>query len=75
MHVMKQNILQNVVWKEGDHFVAQCLNVDISSFGSSRDEALANLDEALSLFFEDTEHEEVQSVEDPQIVNLSVKYA
>ena len=75
MHVMKQNILQNVVWKEGDHFVAQCLNVDISSFGSSRDEALANLDEALNLFFEDTEHEEVQSVEDPQIVNLSVKYA
>ncbi len=34
---------KNVVWKEGDYFVAQCLNIDISSFGESKDEALKNL--------------------------------
>jgi predicted RNase H-like HicB family nuclease len=71
---MKQGELQNVVWKEGDHYVAQCLNVDISSFGGSRDEALKNLDEALSLYFEDAT-EDIQKVENPEIVRLSVKYA
>jgi predicted RNase H-like HicB family nuclease len=72
---MKQSILQNVVWKEGEHYVAQCLNVDISSFGASRDEALRNLDEALNLYLEDDTHEDLQSVESPEIVGISVKYA
>jgi predicted RNase H-like HicB family nuclease len=72
---MKQSILQNVVWKEGEYYVAQCLNVDISSFGSSREEALKNLDEALNLYFEDDKHEDIHSVENPEIVNISVRYA
>lgn len=45
--------LKNVVWKEGKFFVAQCLNVDVSSFGKSKKEALDNLREALELYFED----------------------
>jgi predicted RNase H-like HicB family nuclease len=45
--------VQTVVYREGDHFVAQCLDVDISSFGSSESDALANLREALELYFED----------------------
>ncbi len=47
---MKLN-LHNVVWKEGKHYVAQCLNVDVSSFGSTRKKALENLAEALQLYF------------------------
>ena len=43
----------NVVFKEGDVYVAQSLNVDISSFGATKNEALINLREALELFFED----------------------
>ena len=39
--------LQNIVWQEGKHFVAQCLNVEVSSFGESKEEALTNLTEAL----------------------------
>ena len=39
------------VWKEGDWFVAQCLEVDVASQGKSEDEALANLEEALELHF------------------------
>jgi predicted RNase H-like HicB family nuclease len=50
---MSQSLFQNVVWKEGEYFVAQCLNVDISSFGDSREDALHNLDEALTLYLED----------------------
>ncbi len=39
-----------VVQQEGDLFVAQCLDVDIASQGSSEEEALANLQEALELY-------------------------
>jgi len=74
---MKQNHFQSVVWREGNHFVAQCLNVDISSFGASREEALRNLDEAISLYLDDAEEQEIeiQKVEEPEIVGITVKYA
>jgi predicted RNase H-like HicB family nuclease len=41
-----------VVYRENEFIVAQCLNVDVSSFGSTRDEAVANLKEAVELYFE-----------------------
>jgi len=50
---MKTLNLSNVIWQEGEFFVAQCRNVDVSSFGDSREEALTNLHEALELYFED----------------------
>jgi len=50
---MEQRITENVAWKEEKYFVAQCLNVDISSFGDNREEALSNLDEAINLYLED----------------------
>ncbi|MDZ8261578.1 type II toxin-antitoxin system HicB family antitoxin [Nostoc sp. ChiQUE01b] len=40
------------VWQEGNWFVAQCLQIDIASQGETETEALANLEEALSLHFE-----------------------
>ena len=40
------------VWREGDWFVSQCLEVDIASQGEAEREALANLKEALELYFE-----------------------
>ena len=44
--------LKAAVSKEGWHYVAQCLNVDVSSFGSSEKAALKNLREALELYLE-----------------------
>jgi len=41
-----------VIYREDEFFVAQCLNVDVSSFGSTREEAVANLKEAVELYFE-----------------------
>lgn len=41
------------VWKEGDWFVAQCLEVDIASQGRSESEALEALKEALQLHYSD----------------------
>jgi predicted RNase H-like HicB family nuclease len=40
------------VWREGDWFVAQCLEVNVASQGATEDEALANLKEARELHFE-----------------------
>ena len=42
-----------VVWKEKEAFVAQCLNVDVASQGSTIDEAIKNLKEAVELYFQD----------------------
>ena len=40
------------LWREGDWFVAQCLEVDVASQGRTEEQALANLEEALALHFE-----------------------
>jgi predicted RNase H-like HicB family nuclease len=40
------------VWREGDWYVSQCLEVDVASQGTTEEEALANLQEALELYFE-----------------------
>jgi len=40
------------VWREGEWFVSQCLDVDVASQGQTEEEALANLREALELHFE-----------------------
>ncbi len=50
--MMKTIEINNAVWKEGDYFVAQCQDIDVSSFGDSEEEALTNLQEALELYFE-----------------------
>ncbi len=42
---MKKIPLVSAIWK--------CINVDVSSFGDTKTEALKNLKEALELYFED----------------------
>jgi predicted RNase H-like HicB family nuclease len=49
---MKQRFSASL-WREGDWVVAQCLEVDVVSQGESEAEALANLQEALALHFEE----------------------
>jgi predicted RNase H-like HicB family nuclease len=39
-------------WREGDWFVSQCVEIDVASQGKTEAEALANLKEALELYFE-----------------------
>jgi predicted RNase H-like HicB family nuclease len=39
-------------YRQAEFIVAQCLNVDVSSFGATRDEAVANLKEAVELYFD-----------------------
>jgi predicted RNase H-like HicB family nuclease len=40
------------VWREGNWYVSQCLEVDVASQGTTEEEELANLKEALDLHFE-----------------------
>jgi len=51
MSVMKRPFAATV-WREGNWYVSQCLEVDIASQGETEAEALANLKEALELHFE-----------------------
>jgi len=55
--------IKYVVYKEDKYYVSQCLNVDVSSFGESIDEAISALKEAVSLYFEnETDNAEYQVI-------------
>jgi predicted RNase H-like HicB family nuclease len=45
--------LTAAITHEGDWYVARCLQVEVTSQGESVEAALANLREALELYFED----------------------
>ena len=49
---MKRNFTATVQ-REGQIYVAQCLEVDVASQGASEEQALASLSEALALHFEE----------------------
>ena len=52
------------VYKQDGFYVAQCLNVDLSSFGESVEEAIFNIKEALKLYFEDADPPAYQKIEE-----------
>ncbi|MCZ2223286.1 MAG: hypothetical protein LC122_06615 [Chitinophagales bacterium] len=72
---MKLVSIDSVIWKEGKHYVAQCLNLDISSFGDTKEEALANLKEAVELYCEDESSAEFTTIENPEIIHAEITYA
>lgn len=47
--------LKYIIYREGDYYVSQCLNIEVASFGTSIDEALSNLKEAVELYLEDNQ--------------------
>lgn len=69
---MRKIDLKNVVWKEEKYYVARCLNVEVSSFGKTKKEALANLDEALELYFEDVQTVKIPKIERAELIQLSL---
>lgn len=72
---MKNLKLSIAVWQEGKYFVAQCLNVNVSSFGDTKSEALKMLQEALELYFEDSTMSKVNEFSNPEIVTQDFHYA
>ena len=60
--------LKYVVYREGEFFVSQCLNVDVSSFGRTSEEAIANLRDAVELYLADEDTQRLfQTVEDAAV--------
>ena len=47
---MKQTFTASV-WQEGEWYIAQCIQIDVASQGTTEDEALDNLRDALELHF------------------------
>jgi len=72
---MRKIDLKSVVWEEGKHYVSQCLEVDVSSFGKTKKEALAMLQEALQLYFEDIPVPKMAEVKNPIIASVKLQYA
>lgn len=64
--------IEVVLYREGEVWVAQALNVDVSSFGDTRADARSSIQEALELYFEDTEEADVFEVSDVKVETVSV---
>ena len=62
------------VWREGKYYVAQCLNIDLSSFGTTKNTAIKNLEEAIALYLED-HPAKIQKIDSPSIVQTDFQYA
>ncbi len=63
--------IEVVFYRDGTTWVAQALNVDVSSFGDTREDARAAIKEALELYFEDALGQEIIQVADVAVETLS----
>ncbi|MFA6525868.1 MAG: type II toxin-antitoxin system HicB family antitoxin [Candidatus Buchananbacteria bacterium] len=72
---MRKIDLKSVVWKEGDYYVSQCLEVDVASYGKTKKEALAMLQEALELYFEDIPIPQKSEVKNPFLTSVTLQHA
>jgi len=72
---MRKIDLKSVVWKEGDYYISQCLEVDVSSFGKTKKQALGNLQDALELYYEDIALPKKVEVKNPVIASVELQYA
>ena len=45
--------LTMVAWQEGAQFVSKCLELEVASCGDTRQEAMANIKEAVEVYLED----------------------
>lgn len=61
-----------VIYREGEQWVATALNVEVSSFGDTPDDARAAIKEALELYFEDEEAPVIREAADARVERLVV---
>jgi predicted RNase H-like HicB family nuclease len=73
---MRSIDLKSIVWKEGDHYISQCLDVDVSSFGKTKKEALKMLQDALALYFQDAPlPKKEERVKNPVVASVTLQHA
>lgn len=61
-------------WREDDLYVAQCLDVDVSSFGTTQNEALENIKEAIELYLEDSKELDFPDIKAPAITHTKISF-
>ena len=64
---MSKNSYTAIVEKEGNLYVALCPDLDVASQGTTIEEATANLKEAVELFLECADAEEIKRRHHPEI--------
>ena len=57
---MRKSSFTAILEKEGDGYVALCPELDVASQGNTTQEAVANLKEAVELFLECADPEEIE---------------
>lgn len=67
---MKTQMLHIIVWREKKLFVAKFLELELASQGKTREEAVRNIKEALDLYLED---ENINQLSFPSIEEVSTK--
>jgi len=72
---MKKVNLKAVVWKEGKVYISRCLDVEVSSFGKTRKEAMDMLQDALNLYFEDQPLPQKLVIKNPILTSVELQYA
>ena len=63
-----------IIWKEVDQYVSLCPEIDVSSFGDTKEEAEKNLKEAIELYFEDEEIENLPKKEVALVTQIPIKF-
>lgn len=61
-----------LIWKEGDQYVVRCIEPELASCGDTIPEALANIQEALELYFENRPEMENIAVVNPQLTEVEI---
>ncbi len=72
---MRTTNLKSIVWKEGKYFISQCLEVEVASFGNTKKQALKNLQDALTLYFQDAPLPKKQRIQNLEIKSVSFEHA
>ena len=67
--------LHALLWQEDKWYVIKCIEVDIASQGKTQNEALKNIEEALSLYFEDEKIIPPEKLTNPKLISLGFCYA
>ena len=65
---MKKLQLTGLLEREGDAYVSLCPELDVASQGSTVEESLANLREAVELFLKSASHSEIESRYHPEVI-------
>jgi predicted RNase H-like HicB family nuclease len=65
-----------LTWKEEGLYIAQAIEVEVTSQGSSKIEALSNLKEAVELYFEDNSPSNFSEThQDISLEKIDIRYA